>query len=130
MLLVRIILSFSKRKHIVNSKNIAKCCHHYYHHSLLRLELISISGARDHAHISNKDSLGCGNKYVSSGYRQELHPICEELAKDIGHYWCGNKYVSSGYRRMWVCIGNEAADELAGRNCDLPSSSPSLFEPF
>ncbi|GFS79363.1 hypothetical protein TNCV_3261261 [Trichonephila clavipes] len=61
--------------------------------------------------------------------RQKLHPIFEELAKNYGQYW--SRYIQIG--KAWSeetsmspvgVPGNEAADELAGKGCNLPNRVP------
>ncbi|GFU36593.1 uncharacterized protein TNCV_802521 [Trichonephila clavipes] len=76
-------------------------------------------------------------QYLDPDRQQKLHSIFEELAKNYGQYWgldILSKLVRLGQRKQ-VCLQwipsqvgvseIEAADELAGRGCDLsyPSST-------
>ncbi|GFX31374.1 RNase H domain-containing protein [Trichonephila clavipes] len=96
------------------------------HCSVFRSELIAISGALDHALNSYKDSIWILTDSRSSiQYLKNWPKIMDSTGLDIL-----TKLVRLGQRKQ-VCLqwipshvgvpGNEAADELAGRGCDLPN---------
>ncbi|GFX01389.1 uncharacterized protein TNCV_4736301 [Trichonephila clavipes] len=102
------------------------------HCSVLRSELISISGALDHALNSYKDNIWILTDNRSSiQYLKNWPKIMDSTGLDIL-----SKLVRLGQRKQ-VCLqwipshvgasGNEAADELAGRGCDLPNPSSTVL---
>ncbi|GFU49362.1 RNase H domain-containing protein [Trichonephila clavipes] len=102
------------------------------HCSVFRLELIAISGALDHALNSYKDSIWILTDSRSSiQYWKNWPKIMDSSGLDIL-----SKLVRLGQRKQ-VCLqwipshvgvpGNEAADELAGRGCDLPNPSSTVL---
>ncbi|GFS76375.1 ribonuclease H1 [Trichonephila clavipes] len=98
------------------------------HCSVIRSELIAISGALDHALNSYKDSIWILTDSRSSNqYLKNWPKIMDSTGLDI---LC--KLVRLGQRKQiglqWIpshvgVPGNEAADELAGRGWDLPNPS-------
>ncbi|GFW89388.1 putative RNA-directed DNA polymerase from transposon BS [Trichonephila clavipes] len=102
------------------------------HCSVFRSELIAISGALDHALNSYKDSIWILTDSRSSiQYLKNWPKIMDSTGIDIL-----SKLVRLGQRKQ-VCLqwspshvgvpGNEAADELAGRGCDLPNPSSTVL---
>ncbi|GFV38173.1 RNase H domain-containing protein [Trichonephila clavipes] len=102
------------------------------HCSVFRSELIAISGALDHALNSYKGSIWVLTDSRSSfQYLKNWPKIMDSTGLDIL-----SKLVRLGKRKQ-VCIqwipshvgvpGNEAADELAGRECDLPNPSSTVL---
>ncbi|GFV48092.1 putative RNA-directed DNA polymerase from transposon BS [Trichonephila clavipes] len=102
------------------------------HCSVFRLELIAISDALDHALNSYKDSIWILTDSRSSiQYLKNWPKIMDSTGLDIL-----SKLVRLGQRKQ-VCLqwipshvgvpGNEAADELAGRGCDLPNPSSTIL---
>ncbi|GFW58956.1 RNase H domain-containing protein [Trichonephila clavipes] len=102
------------------------------HCSVFRSELIAISGALHHALESYKDSIWILTDSRSSiQYLKNLPKIMDSTGLDIL-----SKLVRLGQRKQ-VCLqwipshvgvpGNEAADELAGRGCDLPNPSSTVL---
>ncbi|GFT35827.1 RNase H domain-containing protein [Trichonephila clavipes] len=102
------------------------------HCSVLRLELIAISDDLDYALNSYKDSIWILTGSRSSiQYFKNLPKIMDSTGLDIL-----SKLVRLGQRKQ-VCLqwilsyvgvpGNEVADELAGRGCDLPNSSSTVL---
>ncbi|GFX26705.1 RNase H domain-containing protein [Trichonephila clavipes] len=100
--------------------------------SVFRSELIAISGALDHALNSYKDSIWILTDSRSSiQYLKNWPKIMDSTGLDIL-----SKLVRLGQRKQ-VCLqwipshvgepGNEAADELADRACDLPNPSASVL---
>ncbi|GFS94091.1 RNase H domain-containing protein [Trichonephila clavipes] len=99
---------------------------------VFRSEPIAISGALDHALNSNKDSI-----WILTGSRSSIQylknwpKIMDSTGLDII-----SKLARPGQRKQ-VCLqwipsyvgvpGNDAADELVGRDCDLPNLSSSLL---
>ncbi|GFS47434.1 RNase H domain-containing protein [Trichonephila clavipes] len=102
------------------------------HCSVFRSELIASSGALDHALISYKDSIWILTDSRSPiQYLKNWPKIMESTGLDIL-----SKLVRLGQRKQ-VCLqwipshvgvpGNEAADELVGRGCDLPNPSSTVL---
>ncbi|GFV05219.1 RNase H domain-containing protein [Trichonephila clavipes] len=102
------------------------------HCTVFRSELIAISGALDHALNSYKDSIWILTDSRSSIlYLKNWPKIMDNTGLDIL-----SKLVRLGQRKQ-VCLqwipshvgvpGNEAADELAGRGCDLPNPSSTVL---
>ncbi|GFX43000.1 putative RNA-directed DNA polymerase from transposon BS [Trichonephila clavipes] len=102
------------------------------HCSVFRSELIAISGALDHALNSYKDSIRILTDSRSSiQYLKNWPKIMDSTGLDSL-----SKLVRLGQRKQ-VCLqwipshvgvpGNEAADELAGRGCDLPNPSSTVL---
>ncbi|GFT91313.1 RNase H domain-containing protein [Trichonephila clavipes] len=102
------------------------------HCSVSRSELIAISGALDHALNSYKNSIWILTDSRSSiQYLKNWPKIMDSTGLDIL-----SKLVMLGQRKQ-VCLqwipshvgvpGNEAADELAGRGCDLPNPSSTVL---
>ncbi|GFV30629.1 RNase H domain-containing protein [Trichonephila clavipes] len=102
------------------------------HCSVFRSELIAISSALDHALNSYKDSIWILTESRSSiQYLKNWPKIMDSTGLDILF-----KLVRLGQRKQ-VCLqwipshvsvpGNEAADELAGRGCDLPSPNSTVL---
>ncbi|GFW68726.1 RNase H domain-containing protein [Trichonephila clavipes] len=98
------------------------------HCFVFRSELIDISDALDHALNSYKDSIWIlTDSRNSIKYLNNWPKIMDSTGLDIL-----SKLVRLGQRKQ-VCLqwipshvgvpGNEAADELAGRGCDLPNPS-------
>ncbi|GFV16486.1 RNase H domain-containing protein [Trichonephila clavipes] len=98
------------------------------HCSVFRSELIAISGALDHALNSYKDSIRILTDSRSSlQYLKNWQKIMDSTGLDIL-----SKLVRLGQRKQ-LCLqwiqshvgvpGNEAANELPGRECDLPNPS-------
>ncbi|GFV00610.1 RNase H domain-containing protein [Trichonephila clavipes] len=98
------------------------------HCSVFRSELIAISGALDHALNSYKESIWIlTDSRCSIQYLKYWPKIMVSIGLDIL-----SKLVRLVQRKQ-VCLqwipshvgvpGNEAADELAGRGCDLPNPS-------
>ncbi|GFW64681.1 RNase H domain-containing protein [Trichonephila clavipes] len=102
------------------------------HCSVFRPELIAISGTLDHALNSYKDSIWILTDSRSSiQYLKNWPKITDSTGLDIL-----SKLVRLGQRKQvrlqWIpsnigVPGNEAADELAGRGCDLPNASSSVL---
>ncbi|GFS62510.1 RNase H domain-containing protein [Trichonephila clavipes] len=105
------------------------------HCSVFRSELIAISGTLDHALNSYKDSIWILTD--SRGFIQYLKnwpKIMDSTGIDIL-----SKLVRLGQRKQ-VCLqwipshvgvsGNETADELADRGCDLPTPQFHCLNPF
>ncbi|GFX96356.1 RNase H domain-containing protein [Trichonephila clavipes] len=102
------------------------------HCSVFRSELIAISGALDHALNSYKDSIWILTDSRSSiQYLKNWPKIMDSTGLDIL-----SKLVRLGQRKQvclqWIPLhvgvpGNEAADELAGRGCDLPNPSSTVL---
>ncbi|GFW74669.1 RNase H domain-containing protein [Trichonephila clavipes] len=102
------------------------------HCSVFRSELIAISGALDHAINSYKDSI-----WILTDSRSSIQYL-KNWPKTMDSTGLGilSKLVRLGQRRQ-VCLqwipshvgvpGNEAADELAGRGCDLPNPSSTVL---
>ncbi|GFV27632.1 RNase H domain-containing protein [Trichonephila clavipes] len=92
------------------------------HCSVFRTELIAISGALDHALNSYKDSTRILTYSRSSiQYLKNCPQIMDSTGLDIlfklvrlGQITCG-------------CAGNEVADELVGRGCDLSNPSSTVL---
>ncbi|GFU40340.1 hydroxyacid oxidase 1 [Trichonephila clavipes] len=100
--------------------------------SVFRSELIAITGALDHTLNSNKDSIWILTDSRSSIQHLKNWPkIMDSTGLDII-----SKFASLGQRKQ-VCLQwipshvgvprKEAADELAGRGCDLPNPSLSVL---
>ncbi|GFT25954.1 RNase H domain-containing protein [Trichonephila clavipes] len=98
------------------------------HYSVFRSELIAISGALN----SYKDSIWIRtNSRSSIQYLKNWRKIIDSTGLNIL-----SKFARLGQRKQ-VCIqwipshvgepGNEAADELAGRGCDLSNPSSIVF---
>ncbi|GFU93937.1 ribonuclease H1 [Trichonephila clavipes] len=96
------------------------------HCFIFRSELIAITGALDHALNSYKGSIWIlTDSRSSTQYLKNWSKIMDSTGLDIL-----SKLVRLGQRKQ-VCLqwipshvgvpGNEAADELAGRGCDLPN---------
>ncbi|GFV86673.1 RNase H domain-containing protein [Trichonephila clavipes] len=102
------------------------------HCSVFRSELIAISDALDHALNSYKDSIWILTDSRSSiQYLKNWPKIMDSTGVDIL-----SKLVRLGQRKQvclqWILshVGvpkNEAADELAGRGCDLPNPSSTFL---
>ncbi|GFV08040.1 uncharacterized protein TNCV_1046691 [Trichonephila clavipes] len=102
------------------------------HCSVFRSELIAISGALDHALNSFKDSIWILRDSRSSiQYFKSWPKIMDSTGLDIL-----SKLIKLGQRKQvflqWIpshvgVPGNEAADELAGRGCDLPNPSSTVL---
>ncbi|GFU83410.1 RNase H domain-containing protein [Trichonephila clavipes] len=102
------------------------------HCSVFRSELIAISGAFHQTLNSYKDSIGILTDSRSSiQYLKNFLKIMDSTGIDIL-----SKLVSLGQREQ-VCLqwipshvgvpGNEAADELAGRGCDVPNPNSTVL---
>ncbi|GFV82212.1 RNase H domain-containing protein [Trichonephila clavipes] len=102
------------------------------HCSVFRSELIAISGAFDHALNSYKDIIWILTDSRSSiQYLKNWPKIMDSTGLDIL-----SELVRLGQRKQ-VCLqwipshvsvpGNEAADELSGRGCDLPNPSSTVL---
>ncbi|GFV86454.1 RNase H domain-containing protein [Trichonephila clavipes] len=102
------------------------------HCSVFRSEFIAISGALDHALNSYKDSIWILTDSRSCiQYLKNWSKIMDSIGLDNL-----SKLVRLGQRKK-VCLqwipshvrepGNEAADELAGRGCDLPNPSSTVL---
>ncbi|GFS88020.1 RNase H domain-containing protein [Trichonephila clavipes] len=102
------------------------------HCSVFRSEFIAIRGALDHALNSYNDSMWILTDSRSSiQYLKNWPKIMDSTGLDIL-----SKLVRLGQRKQ-VCLqwipshvggpGSEAADELAGRGCDLPNPSSTVF---
>ncbi|GFV23907.1 RNase H domain-containing protein [Trichonephila clavipes] len=102
------------------------------HCYVFRSELIAISGALDHAINSYKDIIWIltdSRSFIQ--YLKKWPKIMDNTGLDIL-----SKLVRLGQRKQ-VCLqwipshvgvpGNEAADELAGRGCDLPNPSSTVL---
>ncbi|GFW74709.1 RNase H domain-containing protein [Trichonephila clavipes] len=102
------------------------------HFSGFRSELIAISGALDHALNSYKDSIWILTDSRSSiQYLKNWPKIMDSTGLDIL-----SKLVRLGQRKQ-ICLqwipshvgvpGNEVADELAGKGCDLSNPSSTVL---
>ncbi|GFV16891.1 RNase H domain-containing protein [Trichonephila clavipes] len=102
------------------------------HCSVFRSKLIAISGALDHALNSYKDSIWILTDSRSPiQYLKNWPNIMDSTGLDILP-----KLVRLDQKkqvcRQWIpshvgVPGNEAADELAGRGCDLPNPSSTVL---
>ncbi|GFV07606.1 RNase H domain-containing protein [Trichonephila clavipes] len=102
------------------------------HCSVFRSELIAISGTLDHDLNSYKDSIWIltdSRSFIQ--YLKNWPKIMDSTGLDIL-----TKLVRLGQRKQvylqWIpshvgAPGNEAADELAGRGCDLPNPSSTVL---